>query len=117
MMRPPSPMTVAAARTAAEALHDGLDQSVHLSGVALVCLEGHGANAFAFELADDRFRLVDRRRVADSDVRAVFRQGPRRRRADAARSAGDQRDLPCESLRHAMILLRPVLYRPVLCFS
>ena len=58
---------------AAEALHDGLDQSVHLSGVALVHLEGHGANAFTFELADDRLRLVGRRRVADGDVRAVFR--------------------------------------------
>lgn len=90
MIRPPSTMNGAAARTAAatpptliancraspadedtgtvdedvepaEALDDRLDQTFHLAGIGLVGLERRRAYAVAFERVDHRLGLVGRR--------------------------------------------------------
>src|SRR5207249_4309898 len=69
---------------AAEALHDRVDQPLHLSGIALVGLEGRRANALAFEFTDERLRLVGGRRVTDGDVGALFGERACGGGADAA---------------------------------
>ena len=75
-----------------------LDQTLNLGGIGLVGLEGRGPDALGLKFLNDRLSLVGRGHVADGDVGAVVGEGPRRRRADAPRAAGDQGTLPASFL-------------------
>ena len=74
----------------AEILRDVLHQLVDIDGRGLVGLVGAGVDALGLQLGDDGFRLVGGGDIADGDVGAFFCEGAGRRRADAARTAGDE---------------------------
>ena len=74
----------------AEILRDVLHQLIDIDGGGLVGLVGAGIDALGLQLGDDGFRLVGGGDIADGDVGAFCCEGAGRRRADAARTAGDE---------------------------
>src|SRR5262249_55067554 len=78
-------------------------QPLDRGGVGLVGLEGRGAYALAAEFLDERLGPLGRGRVADGNVRAVAGEVLRDGGPDAARTAGDQGDLPRGVLRHDLL--------------
>ncbi|MNE66849.1 hypothetical protein D3C80_1624260 [compost metagenome] len=66
------------------------DHGVHRRPVRHVSLNGDHALA---QLSRQALRLLAAGPPVDHDPRALPRKGPRRRRADAARAAGDENDL------------------------
>ena len=72
--------------------------------LALVGLEGVGADALGQKVVDDILGLVLRGGIADGDVRTVLGEGTCDGCADAARAAGDQGHLSVEFVRHGSIL-------------